>query len=87
MWTVTVIFPYGIRFTITPHGLLVAGSLLAVALLLGLYVMLLHHSVERGQQLRAEQRRMATQPQEKAAHHVSFSRAPTTATATVATKP
>ena len=26
MWTVTVILPYGLRFNITPHGLLLAGA-------------------------------------------------------------
>jgi hypothetical protein len=75
MWTVNVILPYGIRFTLTPHGLLVAGALLTVALLLWLYVMLLHHSVERGQSLRDEQRRMAMQSSAKAVHHAPFSRA------------
>lgn len=79
MWTVTVILPYGLRFSITPHGLLLTGAWLAVALLLGLYVMLLHHSVERGEQLRAEQRRVATQPVEKTVHYATFSRATTAA--------
>ncbi|HET9208200.1 MAG TPA: hypothetical protein VFO28_18310 [Burkholderiaceae bacterium] len=75
MWTVTVILPYGLRFNLTPHGLLLAGAWLAVALLLGLYVMLLHHSVERGEKLRTEQRRVATQPAEKTVHYATFSRA------------
>jgi len=77
MWTVNVILPHGIRFTITPHGLLVAAACLAVALLMGAYVMVLNHSVQRGEQLRAEQRRMATQPNEKVAHNASLSRAMT----------
>jgi uncharacterized membrane protein affecting hemolysin expression len=75
IWTVNVILPHGIRFTITPHGLLVAAACLAVALLMGLYVMVLNHSLQRGEQLRAEQRRMATQPTEKAVHDASVSRA------------
>jgi len=75
MWTVTVILPYGLRFNITPHGLLLTGAWLAVALLLGLYVMLLHHSVERGEKLRAEQRRVAMQPGEKTVHYSTVSRA------------
>jgi hypothetical protein len=75
MWTVNVILPRGIRFTITPHGLLMIGAWLAVALLLWLYVSLLNDSVSRGEQLRAEQRRVTTQPTEKAVHTASFSRA------------
>ena len=75
MWTVNVILPHGLRFTITPHGLLVASACLAVALLMGAYVMVLSQSVQRGEQLRAEQRRMATQPNEKAVHNASLSRA------------
>ena len=78
MWSVTVIFPYGIRFTITPQRLIVAGLLLAVAVLLGFYVMLLRDSVERGQRLRAEQHTRVTAPSNgKTAHYVSFSRATT----------
>ncbi|HEY6513277.1 MAG TPA: hypothetical protein VI032_14935 [Burkholderiaceae bacterium] len=77
MWTVNVILPYGIRFTITPHGLLVAGLWLAVALLLGWYVTVLHQAVERGETLRAEQRLAATKPSEKARHTASFSPAAT----------
>jgi hypothetical protein len=81
MWAVTVILPYGLRFNITPHGLLLAGAWLAVALLLGLYVMLLHHSVERGEKLRTEQRRVTTQPAEKTVHDATFSRVTTAAPA------
>jgi hypothetical protein len=77
MWTVNVILPYGIRFIITPHGLLVALAWLAVAFLLWSYVALLHHSVERGEQLRAEQRRVAMQPIERTGRNLSFSRATT----------
>jgi len=80
MWTVTVILPYGLRFDITPQRLVLAGASLAVALLFGLYVMLLHHSVERGEKLRTEQRRVATQPAEKAVHYSTVSRATTAAT-------
>jgi len=80
MWTVNVILPHGIRFTITPHGLLVAAACLAVAFLMGAYVLVLNHSVQRGEQLRAEQRRMATQPNEKVVRNASLSRA-------MATKP
>ena len=75
MWTVNVILPYGIRFIITPHGLLVALVWLAVAFLLLSYVTLLHQSVERGEQLRAEQRRVAMQPGQKTGRNLSFSRA------------
>jgi hypothetical protein len=75
MWTVNVILPYGLRFHITPRRLMWIGAWLAVALLLGLYVMLLHHSVERGEKLRTEQRRVATQPGEKTVHYATFSRA------------
>ena len=75
MWTVNVILPHGIRFTITPQGLLVAAACLAVAFLLGAYVMVLNHSVQRGEQLRAEQRRMATQSNEKTVRNASLSRA------------
>ena len=81
MWTVTVILPHGLRFDITPQRLLLTGAWLAVALLLGLYVMLLHHSVERGEKLRTEQRRVATQPSEKTAHYATISRATTSAAA------
>jgi len=77
MWTVNVILPYGIRFIITPHGMLVALLWLAVASLLGSYVTLLHNSVERGEQLRAEQRRVAMQTSEKTWRNLSFSRATT----------
>ena len=79
MWTVNVILPHGLRFTITPHGLLVFAACLAVALLFGAYVMVLNHSVQRGDELRAEQRRMATQPHEKAVRKASLSRAVATA--------
>jgi len=76
MWSITVIFPYGIRITVTPRGLLVAGALLAAAVLLGSYVMLLRHSVQRGEQLRAEQRtRVAAPSSGKKGDDVSFSRA------------
>jgi hypothetical protein len=76
MWSITVVFPYGLRFTLTPRGLWMAGALLAAAVLLGLYVMLLHQSVQRGEQLRTEQRtRVAPPSGEKMAHPVSFSRA------------
>jgi hypothetical protein len=75
MWTVNVILPHGVRFTITPHGLLLIGAWLAVGLLLWLYVSLLHDSVSRGERLRADQRRVATQPSEKTEHNASFSRA------------
>ena len=75
MWTVNVNLPHGIRLTITPHGLLVALAWLAAALLLGSYVTVLHQSVQRGEQLRAEQRRVVTQPSEKTVHNASFSRA------------
>ena len=81
MRTVNVILPYGLRFNITPHGLLLMGAWLAVALLLGLYVMLLHHSVERGEKLRTEPRRVATQSSEKTVHYATFSRATHNATA------
>ena len=77
MWTVNVILPYGIRFTITPRGMLVASAWLAAALLLGSYIAVLHQSVERGEQLRAEQRRVATQPSQKTGPIATFSRATT----------
>src|SRR6185436_12708183 len=77
MWTVNVILPFGLRFIITPRGLLVAWAVLAVAILLGLYVLLLQQSVQRGEQLRAEQRRLATQPSEKTVPYATFSRATT----------
>ena len=79
MRTVTVVFPRGIRFDITPRRLLLTGAWLAVALLFGLYVMLLHHSVQRGEKLRTEQHRVATQPAEKTVHYATFSRATTAA--------
>jgi len=77
MWTVNVILPYGIRFTITPHGLLVASAWLAAALLLGSYVTVLHQAVERGEKLRAEQRHAAAKPSEKTRHTASISPAAT----------
>ena len=77
MWTVNVILPYGIRFTITPHGMLVASAWLAAALLLGSYIVVLHQSVERGEQLRAEQRRVVTQPSQKTGPIATLSRATT----------
>jgi hypothetical protein len=43
--------------------------------------MLLHHSVERGEKLRTEQRRVHTQLVETTVHYATFSRATTAAAA------
>ena len=77
MWTVNVILPRRIRFTITPHGLLVASAWLAAALLLGSYITVLQQAVERGVQLRAQQRPAAALPSEKTRSTASLSPAAT----------
>lgn len=78
MWTVNVIFPHGRRlFAITPRGLLITMAGLALALLLGWYVVVLQDSVQRGQRLRAEQHSAATKAGHKTAQAISLARAPT----------
>ena len=62
MSTLIVILPRGIRITITPRRWL-AGLLWALlALLIWGFVAVLQQGIERGNQLRAEQMRAATQP-------------------------
>lgn len=66
MWSVNVVLPFGIRCRVTSRGLWLALSVLALSLLLWAYVGVLVQGLERGEQMRAEQRRVATQPAQKA---------------------
>lgn len=67
MWSVNVVMPFGIRFTLTSRALGLALAGLALLLLLCSYVAVLQAGLERGEQLRAEQRRAAAQPAQKPA--------------------
>ncbi|HTP70691.1 MAG TPA: hypothetical protein VML58_00630 [Burkholderiaceae bacterium] len=65
MWSVSIVLPHAIRITITSRVVswLFAGA--AVLLLLGSFVTVLQQGLERGELMRAEQRRIATQPVQK----------------------
>ena len=67
MWSVNVVLPFGIRFRVTSRGLWPVLSGLALLLLLWAYVVVLLQGLERGEQMRAEQRRVANQSPHKAA--------------------
>jgi len=62
MSTLTVILPFGLRFTITPRRWFAAALLAVLAVLLWGFVTVLQQGVERGDRMRAEQLRAATQP-------------------------
>ena len=66
MSTLTVILPRGIRITITPGRWLAAGLCCLLALLMWAFVVVLQQGVERGDRMRAEQLRAATQPPARA---------------------
>ena len=61
MSTLTVILPRGIRFTITPVRWLAVGLCALAMLLMWGFVAVLQQGVERGERMRAEQLRAATQ--------------------------
>jgi hypothetical protein len=62
MSTLTVILPFGFRFTITPRRWFAAALCALVALLMWGFVAVLQQGIERGDRMRAEQVRVATQP-------------------------
>ncbi|MCW5659091.1 MAG: hypothetical protein KIT60_15425 [Burkholderiaceae bacterium] len=62
MSTWVVILPGGIRITVTPRRWLAAALCALLALLLWGFVAVLQQGVERGNRMRAEQLRAATQP-------------------------
>jgi hypothetical protein len=62
MSKLTVILPRGIRITITPWRWFVATLCVLLALLMWGFVTVLQQGVERGDRMRAEQLRAATQP-------------------------
>jgi hypothetical protein len=62
MSTLIVILPGGIRITITPRRWLAAALCALLALLVWGFVAVLEQGVERGNRMRAEQLRAATQP-------------------------
>ena len=66
MWSVNVVLPFGIRLTLTSRLLWLVLSGVAM-LLLWSYLAVLYSGLERGEQLRAEQRRAATNPAQKPA--------------------
>jgi hypothetical protein len=66
MATLTIIFPGGVRLTITPRRWLAAALWGLLALLMWSFVSVLQQGVERGERMRAEQLRVATQPPVKA---------------------
>jgi len=66
VWTLNILLPFGIRIVVSTRALLlVLAALLAVALSWA-FVEVLHQGLERGERLRAEQRRVATQPVHRA---------------------
>jgi len=67
MRSVNVILPFGIRLTLTSRRLWLVLSGVAMLLLLWSYVAVLYSGLERGEQLRAEQRRAATNAAQKPA--------------------
>jgi hypothetical protein len=62
MSTLTLILPRGIRITITPRRWFAAALWVLLALLVWGFVAVLQQGVVRGDQMRAEQLRAATQP-------------------------
>ena len=71
MSTLTVILPLGIRFTITPRRWFAAALWALLALLMWGFVSVLEQGVARGDRMRAEQLRAATQLPVKAPPHVA----------------
>lgn len=68
MSTLTIIFSRGIRLTITPQRWFAAALCALVALLMWGFVAVVQQGIERGNRMRAEQMRAATQaPATKAA--------------------
>ena len=65
MSTLTIILPGDVRITITPQRWLAAALWALLALLLWSFVIVLQQGVERGERMRAEQLRAATQPHAK----------------------
>lgn len=65
MSSVRVVLPYGLHFTIGGRALLLVLACLATGLLLWAFVVVLQQGLERGERMRAEQRRVATQPAPK----------------------
>jgi len=80
MWSVSIVLPHAIRITITSRAVFWLFACMAVLLLLWSLVAVLQQGLERGEQMRAEQRRVATRPAQKPALH-------TAALAQPATKP
>jgi hypothetical protein len=62
MSTLTLILPRGIRITITPWRWFAAALWVLLALLFWGFVAVLQQGIARGDQMRAEQLRAATQP-------------------------
>ena len=62
MSTLTILLPLGIRITITPMRWLAAALCALLALLMWGFVIVLQQGLERGERMRAEQLRAATQP-------------------------
>ncbi len=65
MSTLTIILPGDIRITITPRRWLATALWALLALLMWSFVIVLQRGVERGERMRAEQLRAATQPHAK----------------------
>lgn len=66
MSMLTVILPWGFRITITPARWFAAVLCALVALLMWVFVIVLQQGIERGDRMRAEQLRAATEPATKA---------------------
>jgi hypothetical protein len=60
-----VLLPRGLRITIAPRRWLAAALCAVLALLVWSFVAVLQQGIERGNRLRAEQLRAATQPRPK----------------------
>lgn len=73
MWSVNVLLPHDIRITVTSQVVFWVLACAALLLLLWAYIEVLHQGLERGEQLRAEQRRVATQPPQKIVRTVALS--------------
>ena len=65
MWTINILLPFGIRIVVSVRALLLMLAALAIVALSWAFVEVLHQGLERGERLRAEQRRVATQPVQK----------------------
>lgn len=66
MSTLTIVLPGDIRITVTPRRWLAAALWALLAFLMWSFVGVLQQGVERGDRMRAEQLRAATQPPSKA---------------------